>query len=93
MFEILSVQEDSDRVDRLSASYTGVVLRDGFHFRTTELQISVSNKERLTIVNDNMTPIIIDSFGEKDIDSLIEYFQDAKQFIREARLIKKLSGK
>ena len=76
-FELLSVAEDRNKSDRITGSQEGLTL-------------SIDKNSRLTI-NLRFTE---QSFvlSKLDIDCLILFLQDAKQFIEEHKVIEKLKG-
>jgi hypothetical protein len=82
----LSVSEDNNRSDRLTAEYKGY-----YKGSDIDLKISISEKRELTISN-RAGVLLTPAFDCGDIDGLIEYLQDAKVFLEEADLVKKLLG-
>jgi|APFre7841882630_1041343.scaffolds.fasta_scaffold78206_2 hypothetical protein len=88
-FEILSIKEDDDQSDRISCKHEEV-----FPNRQV-LKISVTSKKNMTIhakAANNHTATIINVFGI-DIDSLIEFLQEARTFVSEEEMVNKLMGR
>ena len=83
---ILTVDEDDGQSDRLTARYKGWQRGSDINLR-----ISISEDRLLSLGNEAGT-LIIPNFSPSDIDGLIEYLNDAKQFISEADTVKKLMG-
>lgn len=85
-WQILTVGEDDGQSDRITAKY------EGWHRGSdVNLRISITENRLLSLGNEAGT-LIIPNFTTKDIDGLIEYLNDAKQFISEADTVKKLTG-
>jgi hypothetical protein len=85
-WKTLTVAEDNGHSDRLTTEYRGYYKGSG-----TDLRISISEKRELTISNPGgilCTP----GFTTKDIDDLILYLQDAKVFLEESDILKRLLG-
>ncbi len=90
-FNILTVAEDDDRSDRISG------LQDfsrGYH--SQKLYISVDADGNMTIkkISGAMTvlPQVTIDCPKTDIDGLINYFQEVKQFMDEEATVRRLMG-
>ena len=88
-FEILSIKEDGEQSDRLSCKHVEVFPNKQV------LKISVTAKKNLVIhakAANNHTATVINVFGI-DIDSLIEFLQEARTFVSEEEMVLKLMGR
>jgi hypothetical protein len=85
-WKTLTVAEDDMRSDRLTARYTG-----RYKFRDTELRVSITDEREFTVSN-QVGIVCTPGFSTKDIDELILFLQDAKVFLEEEEVMKKLQG-
>jgi hypothetical protein len=76
-FRHLSVAEDHDHIDRISGIHRGVYF-------------SIDYCGKLII--EGLTSGKIITIEQVEIDELITYLQTAKQFIEEAKIMRKLKG-
>lgn len=92
-FEILSVYEDDGESNRIAAGAGHMVGRN--FFRT---KITVTNYGDIVIhqrhePNSRFSPPDVTiKLGKTDIDSIIQFLQEAKQFIKEQELVDTLMG-
>ena len=86
VFRILSVNENDGQSDVITARLT----KYGFHNRTIDISFDADSKMTVSINGDAGYGRA--EFMYVDIDSLIEYLQEAKQFISEEQLVRKLCG-
>lgn len=87
--ERLSIQEDGGRSNRLAAIQHSWTLRE-----QTKFYISID--ENGSAILEGRTGDLLKAsihILELDIDGMIEFLQDAKQFISEEKMIAKLMGK
>jgi len=67
-------------------------------YNDTDLKISINSQSQITIeiLRRTMNQRIVDNkltFNNLDIDGMIEYLTEVKQFISEAKLVDRLMGK
>lgn len=79
---LLSVSEDDDAIDRISAE---IKYDDPRYLLPVHVRISVHGTSSITMDCIRDVPV--------DLDELIEFLQDAKEFIKERQLMNTLAGK
>ncbi len=87
--EILTVAENRYNSDEYAAKWDG----SDSKWRPQSLQVSIGKDRtlKLTPGNHSMSQIRIERFDIDSIDSLIEYLQEAKVFLREQDLVDMLT--
>lgn len=95
--KILSVAEDDGRSDRISCilSNDNMFMRDSTRKQDIRLSINGDNDMVINIseIKDGSKVRYIFNAPDIDIDGLIGFLNDAKEFISEDRMMKKLIGK
>jgi len=89
-FEILSVAEDNNKSNCLSAEqtcYKNGIIQSLYLSVNTDRDLVIRAKSNTNYVGVSTT------FRGIDVDSLIEYLQDVKIFLSEEDMVKKLMGK
>jgi hypothetical protein len=89
-FELISIAEDGYESNRISCVHEE-------HFpNRQQLKLSVTSKKNLVIEasnpNNNRPATIINVF-DIDVDGLIEFLKEAKTFISEEEMVRKLMGR
>lgn len=89
-FELLSVAEDNWQSDRLTA-------RMDTHYPNRQVvKISFTGKRNMIIESscpNSNTPVTVITAFDIDIQSLLDFVQEAKTFISEEEMVAKLTGK
>lgn len=104
---VAEMDHQSDRVGLLQASYSYKVIKPGTGVRVDHtLQFEITSRQNLVLKskkteqestwhNGGHKSVIEDisvEFDKLDIDSLIQFLQDAKEFVREDLVFRKLKG-
>ena len=85
-FQLLTVNENEGRSEVITARLHTY----GFVTKTLELSFDADSTMSLSVQTEHGR--LRTDFINADIDSLIEYLQEAKQFISEEQLVRKLCG-
>lgn len=87
---ILTVNQDDGHSDRITSIQENMIWK---HNEFEMLKICIDNKRRLTIENkDSLNRRTLINFNDIDIDGLIEYLHDVKEFLYEEDIVKTIKG-
>ncbi len=99
-FSTLSVAEDNYQSDRISGIQNFILKQTDYAF-SSELKITVTSDRELIICKKNYSDLTknhepytsVMKFQDVDVEGLVVFFQDAKRFLEEEDMYRKLSGK
>ncbi len=86
-FRQLSIREDNDHYDRVT------IEQQEYHPNNQKLTISVTSTKNLVITASSGGKITTINSFDFDINGLIEFLIEAKTFISEEEMVRKLTGK
>ncbi len=91
-FDPLTVAENDYKSDSIAAVSINNYYRDGRSW-CVKTKVEVSDERKITITNDDGNRYTTLEIDNTNIESLIEFLQEAQLFISEAELFKKIKGK